>query len=164
MGFNPRAPYGARPALKELTGDGEMSFNPRAPYGARLEHLVVLTEPLEVSIHAPRTGRDNAAMTSTEVFQSTRPVRGATSRSRRQGSLMRWVSIHAPRTGRDCWQGGRAPARSCFNPRAPYGARQSRAASPVVSSMFQSTRPVRGATPCSVRRTLRSAFTPAEHE
>ena len=57
------------------------------------------------------------------MFQSTRPVRGATQTN--QGKLAQEaVSIHAPRAGRDAH----------------------RAANQVLRRMFQSTRPVRGAT------------------
>ena len=60
-------------------------------------------------------------------FQSTRPVRGATSRSRNQAAPIS-ISIHAPRAGRD-W------VTTVFRARV---------------AEFQSTRPVRGATPASV--------------
>ena len=57
----------------------------------------------EISIHAPRVGRDLRARLSsspTSEFQSTRPVWGATtgccSRIRKH-----CISIHAPRVGRD---------------------------------------------------------------
>ena len=62
--FNPRAPYGARP---ELLGFPTciMDFNPRAPYGAR-RHRQTGRRPLGgISIHAPHTGRDLAASSST---------------------------------------------------------------------------------------------------
>ena len=100
-------------------------------------------------------------------FQSTRPVRGATSAATLCCSAAR-VSIHAPRAGRDSSRGSgfrahsrfnpRAPcgARlllSCrifriesFNPRAPCGARRRFAQDTVQKRLFQSTRPVRGAT------------------
>ena len=56
------------------------------------------------------------------LFQSTRPVRGATVH-RRNTSCHICVSIHAPRAGRDP-QARRLPLdSSCFNPRAPCGAR-----------------------------------------
>ena len=77
-------------------------FNPRAPCGARL-----------------------ATYTSGawgKVFQSTRPVWGAT---KKYGNTRRpkGISIHAPRVGRD-GQNGRSPSSSAdFNPRAPCGAR-----------------------------------------
>ena len=56
--FNPRAPYGARRFHSGITVGSGINFNPRAPYGAR--HKVL--EPLAVWT----------------VFQSTRPLRGAT--------------------------------------------------------------------------------------
>ena len=124
-----------------------------------------------ISIHAPRAGRDTYAFSlwsSMSIFQSTRPVRGATTImaevedlplnfnprapcGARPGHLpgglqVCGISIHAPRAGRD----GPAESDGCpghyFNPRAPCGAR------PVLISIrpkwveFQSTRPVRGAT------------------
>ena len=79
------------------------NFNPRAPYGAR--HLT----PAEgfcrscISIHAPHTGRDVTTVRQSSkagIFQSTRPIRGATA----GGSIVRpasTISIHAPHTGRD---------------------------------------------------------------
>ena len=58
----------------------------------------------QVSIHAPRTGRDR----ETGVPSSQVTI----------------VSIHAPRTGRDISeQPGWCPVH-CFNPRAPHGARR----------------------------------------
>ena len=78
-------------------------FNPRAPYGARLAQRLQLADKLPISIHAPHTGRDTDFTPYTcrgFVFQSTRPIRGATQNSRRQ-------SVHF----------------LYFNPRAPYGAR-----------------------------------------
>ena len=81
------------------------------------------------------------------------------------------ISIHAPHTGRDCLVSSRPCSRSYFNPRAPYGARRTRARSPCrcpwhfnprapygarretssaarkQTTEFQSTRPIRGATP-----------------
>ena len=101
------------------------SFNPRAPYGARR----CAARPCIVKIQ----------------FQSTRPVRGATSREV-AGLGDRVVSIHAPRTGRDKVVDSRANVKKSFNPRAPYGARLPTAQSVVPQHMFQSTRPVRGAT------------------
>ena len=52
------------------------------------------------------------------VFQSTRPVKGATAITRcgRTGAK---VSIHAPREGRDLGVSAALVAWLCFNPRAP---------------------------------------------
>ena len=124
-------------------------FNPRAPYGARLPPSTAARRSERISIHAPHTGRDHAPQTSiqnSEPFQSTRPIRGATSPQTQ-------IRLSCPD----------------FNPRAPYGARlpPSTAArrSERISihaphtgrddngtviepefKAFQSTRPIRGAT------------------
>ena len=65
-----------------------------------------------------------------DVFQSTRPVWGATGKVMASGFLSK-VSIHAPRVGRD---GSRRTAASppiSFNPRAPCGARRGPVKAPV---------------------------------
>ena len=62
------------------------------------------------------------------------------------------ISIHAPHTGRDCRGAGAVRRTSHFNPRAPYGARQKGIFIRPVTPVFQSTRPIRGAT----RRAYRS--------
>ena len=80
----------------------------------------------EISIHAPRVGRDQAlcgAFRPSPAFQSTRPVWGATIVQRHR-RVIAAISIHAPRVGRD------VPARTSFRP----------------WPQFQSTRPVWGAT------------------
>ena len=171
MYFNPRAPYGARRRCRPHSS-GRCHFNPRAPYGARQAAPTTVTGTVPISIHAPHTGRDYkrlvtyildtisihaphtgrdqilvAVLAIPAPFQSTRPIRGAThirSSSRR--------------------------SRSDFNPRAPYGARptgpaqsinckaisihaphtgrdRSTDASSSATAVFQSTRPIRGATP-----------------
>ncbi len=56
------------------------------------------------------------------VFQSTRPARGATTARCFRERTTR-VSIHAPRAGRDDIEGFQPEPCSCFNPRAPRGAR-----------------------------------------
>ena len=124
-------------------------FNPRAPYGARLS---------EVSLKS-----------AVSLFQSTRPIRGATLRhqrrdrrghhfnprapygARRRGnyfiSRLLSISIHAPHTGRDWPPFNRSPsANTHFNPRAPYGARPPPFPLRRCTGIFQSTRPIRGAT------------------
>ena len=79
------------------------NFNPRAPYGARLSCFDLLFNIINISIHAPHTGRDISVLNSSQsglisihaphtgrdvipvpryglrhLFQSTRPIRGAT--------------------------------------------------------------------------------------
>ena len=101
--FNPRAPCGARLQAAGLNPVLSANFNPRAPCGARpVPHAFLIAEPL---------------------FQSTRPVRGATHVSKMETKLLtdfnprapcgarlnlikyhqtrKGISIHAPRAGRD---------------------------------------------------------------
>ena len=92
--------------------------------GRDLLHLVVVRD-VPVSIHAPRVGRDSASTMS--VMPSV-------------------VSIHAPRTGRDVIANIGSKTTTCFNPRAPCGARPRPLFIGDISSVFQSTRPVWGAT------------------
>ena len=118
----------------------------RPVWGATAE-VDVSAVNFAVSIHAPRVGRDNAKLILSRsprcfnprapcgarqsvrlsgvqdcVFQSTRPVWGATHNARRTADLC-VVSIHAPRVGRDVWSCPCHARRRRFNPRAPCGAR-----------------------------------------
>ena len=56
------------------------------------------------------------------------------------------VSIHAPHAGRDSATTSQVPKHSCFNPRAPCGARPRFEVFLQRLNLFQSTRPMRGAT------------------
>ena len=103
-------------------------FNPRAPCGARPKSAVLITKTAIFQSTRPVRGATAFARFNWDglTFQSTRPVRGATGLRRRDGADHR-ISIHAPRAGRDC----------CL---PPYSFQ---------TGKFQSTRPVRGATsPC----------------
>ena len=78
--FNPRAPCGARRPSHNLL-KRSCGFNPRAPCGARLRHTCRKSALRRVSIHAPHAGRDvvrASVAVPMSVFQSTRPMRGAT--------------------------------------------------------------------------------------
>ena len=80
-----------------------------------------------------------------EVFQSTRPVWGATFiLSSSTANLV--ISIHAPRVGRDGVNSSAVTCATYFNPRAPCGARPDQTCSSRHHVRFQSTRPVWGAT------------------
>ena len=78
------------------------------------------------------------------MFQSTRPVRGATLTAI-QRRAMNFVSIHAPRAGRDFALFASSAVWSFQSTRPVRGATTS-SADAFGCSMFQSTRPVRGAT------------------
>ena len=83
------------------------------------------TQMQPVSIHAPHAGRDIV----TPITQD------------KDG-----VSIHAPHAGRDLGSSLEKVHLSCFNPRAPCGARPVIVVAANLMPKFQSTRPMRGAT------------------
>ena len=123
--FNPRAPCGARRSCFRDTGNHDY-FNPRAPCGARLVTVKNDFVAALISIHAPRVGRDDYMRILDyfpSVFQSTRPVWGATTLGYRRGVCPE-ISIHAPRVGRDTQYVTLISSPGYFNPRAPCGARQ----------------------------------------
>ena len=104
------APRAGRDCTMSLgTSTATRNFNPRAPCGARLKKK--LFSPVTVE------------------FQSTRPMRGAT-------------TCPCSLSLRD----------RHFNPRAPCGARRYRRASRPMAATFQSTRPMRGATTFGVAK------------
>ena len=124
-----------------------------------------------ISIHAPRAGSDENALknwSTLSSFQSTLPVRGATSKEDKQ-KMETTISIHAPRAGSDLtgmsdpekWIRFQStlPVRgatykswpfsaihSDFNPRSPCGERPNVKKIAGSYFIFQSTLPVRGAT------------------
>ena len=172
--FNPRAPYGARQGIDRL-GDPTSTFQSTRPIRGATADTWRQLHDLHISIHAPHTGRDARHGLTAEItitFQSTRPIRGATPAAHASatnradfnprapyGARRAFVaahgdaleiSIHAPHTGRDL-ASLRSQALLChFNPRAPYGARLRCSSARQSSRTFQSTRPIRGATPQQV--------------
>ena len=80
----------------------------------------------EISIHAPLTGSDLRKMELEEQIE---------------------ISIHAPLTGSDSPCPSHSRRAPHFNPRSPYGERRIWSRSSSTSSSFQSTLPLRGATP-----------------
>ena len=124
------------------------SFNPRAPCGARLYAIDADGAARWVSIHAPRVGRDvpeKLMWKTLLLFQSTRPVWGATAGGDGAADVIH-VSIHAPRVGRDPNESVNGACVIGFNPRAPCGARPWSTCRAASWHLFQSTRPVWGAT------------------
>ena len=133
------------PRMSSLLIGGVSIHAPRAGRDQSPQGELVLHQ---VSIHAPRVGRDcgdTDLHAPVWVFQSTRPVRGAT----RFGLLCGFnprVSIHAPRAGRDFGEAALSTDRYAFQSTRPVrGATAARTPSGR-SHVSQSTRPVRGAT------------------
>ena len=145
--FNPRAPCGARPKC-ELVHTFPAEFQPTRPLrGATARDAVGLARG-EISTHAPLAGRDARIFGRGfrhNTFQPTRPLRGATVLSKNDLRL-HLISTHAPLAGRDFFRFCYLFKISNFNPRAPCGARPSNVLHIVAFTIFQPTRPLRGAT------------------
>ena len=132
--------------------------------------VVVQTDPLGISIHAPLAGCDIQAITNVfsgldfnprtpcgvrlavrllpvpiSIFQSTHPLRGATLRLQAFRAQPR-ISIHAPLAGCDPGLQRLQSARLNFNPRTPCGVRHFTPDKLTQRRTFQSTHPLRGAT------------------
>ena len=124
--FNPRAPYGARPP-RGCIGHPPSNFNPRAPYGAR---------PYANDL-------DGLAQ---YVFQSSRPLRGATALCPRVPYSLRFQS------SRPLWGATRVLLRLIMlllrfqSSRPLRGATSFRLLISMLALKFQSSRPLRGAT------------------
>ena len=170
--FNPRSPHGERQVILIVWACASL-FQSTLPARGATPELAMVRGWLMISIHAPRTGSDgfncrdanskkisiHAPRTGSDpqtcvrnlwrsTFQSTLPARGATVLLRLTNRLhphfnprsphgerhqscvqplgLVRISIHAPRTGSDCL------STKCSRP----------------DSLFQSTLPARGATPC----------------
>ena len=125
----------------------------------------------QISIHAPHAGCDTpqsparskaphfnprtpcrvrpgqgSRSASPRQFQSTHPMRGATTR-RPSSRLPRAISIHAPHAGCDKSLRHRGNLLLYFNPRTPCGVRPAAFGTSCAGAAFQSTHPMRGATP-----------------
>ena len=119
------------------------------PEGRDVRTRLFSADVMFVSIHAPPEGRDCMASWDNCLwfwFQSTRPRRGAISIIW-YGLTWSAVSIHAPPEGRDTFRLRLASLKTCFNPRAPGGARSLSLLRQRRLILFQSTRPRRGAIP-----------------
>ena len=128
--------------------DARIAISIHAPRVGRDSAVARSLSANAISIHAPRVGRDKHSPSGggcREAFQSTRPVWGATSLSTGTSARV-GISIHAPRVGRDGSRRACRHRRHHFNPRAPCGARPVAASLMVRFGLFQSTRPVWGAT------------------
>ena len=122
--FNPRAPCGARPKITTVAVK-KSAFQSTRPMRGATNRRTGGARTGHVSIHAPHAGRDHAD-SSPLAFEL--------------------VSIHAPHAGRDAVFINFPYGAFCFNPRAPCGARPDTFNLGLMFHVFQSTRPMRGAT------------------
>ena len=143
------------------------------------------TQTETISIHAPRVGSDTADESSLAIAAISIHAPRVGSDSRRPGiGLLACISIHAPRVGSDGHHGyggglhlyfnprspcgerrvpfllGQAEARD-FNPRSPCGERRTPRLWRWITSIFQSTLPVWGATQlCRAAAAAQGDFNP----
>ena len=135
-------------------------FNPRAPCGARLWAGVSNQIRRDISIHAPRVGRDVLCCSGVchpNLHFNPRAPCGARPRTVDRSPAPRYFNPRAPCGARRLLCSRAIPPRH-FNPRAPCGARRAVALNAVWSSIFQSTRPVWGATIHKIRLSSFSAY------
>ena len=133
----------------------QMNISIHAPHAWCDQEFTYYTDDeIVISIHAPHAGCDlNALRTvgTQGIFQSTHPMRGATSCCAAAEIYAQQISIHAPHAGCDPRDRGAGSAGELhFNPRTPCGVRHKQALSLTRLPEFQSTHPMRGAT--AVRR------------
>ena len=147
INFNPRSPCGERRVCWCCVCI-VVYFNPRSPCGERPAPYCQARNHPRISIHAPLAGSDQSNAPETarpRVFQSTLPLRGATT-SHQQTHQDDAISIHAPLAGSDASHGRHFCSPTDFNPRSPCGERLIGLKFDTRYSIFQSTLPLRGAT------------------
>ena len=152
--FNPRAPCGARRTPISSIRRRESDFNPRAPCGARHKEMRGIINGLFISIHAPHAGRDARCKSNTHRINISihAPHAGRDDILCLFFLVATNISIHAPHAGRDSRGMDLKSRLEYFNPRAPCGARRINVKIVDELILFQSTRPMRGATDAALRR------------
>ena len=127
------------------------NFNPRAPCGARRDRRCGDHARADISIHAPRVGRDVQILgrvVELRAFQSTRPVWGATTIVRRPGNTTRFQSTR-PVWGATCGSVTSGTSYPLFQSTRPVWGATMKKAKKAMCNVFQFTRPVWGATLCT---------------
>ena len=133
--------------LKRRLLDGRTFISIHAPRVGRDPEAAAAHKDEQISIHAPRVGRDShCAADGAGNGISIHAPRVGRDHARPHQSPVRHISIHAPRVGRDRLSPSAPGGHRYFNPRAPCGARPSRTPPVISCRIFQSTRPVWGAT------------------
>ena len=151
--FNPRSPCGERPMERSRSVPFRL-FQSTLPLRGATRHRPSPPGRRQISIHAPLAGSDVWILKRTESlwrFQSTLPLRGAT-KCHDKTRMSRKISIHAPLAGSDSRWTLSQRADIDFNPRSPCGERPVALAFLVQEALFQSTLPLRGATPSRPKR------------
>ena len=105
-----------------------LGFQSTLPARGATGSCIELFDAREISIHAPRTGSDDAHRLHRllDGISIHAPRTGSDQPSCRPRRSWHSISIHAPRTGSDKWTAFMSPPRGYFNPRSPHGERPSR--------------------------------------
>ena len=146
--FNPRAPCGARPGWDSGSFQ-ERIISTHAPLAGRdARVLQILRAAHEISTHAPLAGRDlrHLMISSLLVYFNPRAPCGARPQWPSLTALTIVISTHAPLAGRDLGLTAATVGQTVFQPTRPL-----RGATHVLQLIrelkpFQPTRPLRGAT------------------
>ncbi len=102
---------------------------------------------VDISIHAPHAGSDVLDITMRAASRiSIHAPHAGSDHIRPAVSMVEGISIHAPHAGSDGWHTGNKRVPVHFNPRSPCGERPAHRGYLSISSIFQSTLPMRGAT------------------
>ena len=122
--FNPRTPCGVRQKGK-LQKTVSSNFNPRTHCGVRLGRTYPDSQAFDFNPRTPCGVRHEpiGIIISARLFQSTHPLRGATTMYRSRAACME-ISIHAPLAGCDPTILSCTRREQNFNPRTPCGVRQ----------------------------------------
>ena len=125
-----------------------LGFQSTLPARGATGSCIELFDAREISIHAPRTGSDDAHRLHRllDGISIHAPRTGSDQPSCRPRRSWHSISIHAPRTGSDKWTAFMSPPRGYFNPRSPHGERPVGESVTFTVTQFQSTLPARGAT------------------
>ena len=118
------APLTGSDCIVDILRGEKDDFNPRSPYGERHWASLSQATTLQFQSTLPLRGATSSRRPSTRWtrFQSTLPLRGATLRGAQQRDAF-LISIHAPLTGSDPRARSITAAQPYFNPRSPYGER-----------------------------------------
>ena len=146
--FNPRTPCGVRQAGYTGQAHPTEHFNPRTPCGVR--PLILSRRPMTIliSIHAPLAGCDHelSKLKADWKISIHAPLAGCDARDV-YGIDNGLISIHAPLAGCDVQAITNFRVIVHFNPRTPCGVRLDTSIVIGTIKKFQSTHPLRGATP-----------------
>ena len=124
------------------------NFNPRSPQGERRLMPNCAAATLVISIHAPRRGSDNADVEFRirPIISIHAPRRGSDGYEKQLDKLLEIFQSTLPAGGATSRHSNITRSPLYFNPRSPQGERQRAATFDKHQSVFQSTLPAGGAT------------------